>query len=377
MPPKKPAPEIEVDEIVPDGDLDDKYEKLYAIPEEDRPHYQVKVFRVLPEFDTNNIPVKGFQGVVSLPEFLSRGEELIMQRFGGEEYTLEVRGKAGTRHAGQYVTRLHLCVPGRPVAPGANLGRSSTVSHEQDPRASHAPAADNYQDGYRQAMQDLQEQRRREQEAEDRRSMQDTLRGIQEALLKGNGHGNGNGNGRGSVLETIEAIGKLKDVLGLAGGQGLDTMKLLELLDKREKIGEDRAQKFLEMLKQVGSDPESYTEGKVLDMIGEFFKFGQQEKQLNRAAEAIQKSGQPAVQVFVQIRDGVADILQKHLGMPGAAAAMLIRGARSHEELLQAIDQVVQQIAAEFEEEEDIVDETEQPGQDGPGPGDKPGGENK
>jgi len=173
------------------------------------------------------------------------------------------------------------------------------------------------------------------------------------------------------VLETIEAIGKLKDVLGLAGkGGGLDGIKLIELLDKREMRGEQRAKEFFNLLKESGADPDGLLETKFLDVFGDMIREGRREKAFEQAAESMSKSAKPAQEILEQIKSGIAELLEKHFGSQGALGAMPVRGARSVSELLVAIDDLLLNFSGDDsagEKEQDGPGEASGVGSPGPG----------
>lgn len=341
----------------------DIWAKLAQVSDDEKGNYRVEITRLSPEFhDETGERLAGFLREAQLADF---SREYIPRHFGGGVYEVQVR----ERKTGMFFTQATLTYAG-PAKRVAFIAHQESSPGEVVSSMPAAPPhfAKSESEIRREVLHELKEEERRREEAEERRLLREAILSLQN-----NGHNNGQKNG--DLVELIQALAQAKDLLGAGGnGQGLDTFKLIDLLEKREKRGEERVKEFLDLYKQAGGDPDAFMEGKALDLLADFFKSSQNAKIAERAAASMSASSQPVVAQFTHIRDGIADSIDKHFGPVAAQASMLIRGSRSAEELLMGLDQVVGQIAEMGAEE--VADEPEEePGKDKPG--NKPGSKDK
>lgn len=335
-------------------DTDDFYEVLYKLPDKDRVDYIVRVERIEPEYNERNQYVGGYLGHFPLTEFLARGEDTIMERFGGNVHTVEVRGKAGTKHAGQYVCRTTIRVPGVARVPtDMTPGPGGTA-----PGAASSPPAgrSGYDDGYKAAMEDARRQG-------ELKTISDSIKAL-ENKIHGLSTGNGNGRSRSDFLEAVEAVGKLKDVLGIARGEGggLGTLELIKLLENREAKGESRAKEIFELLKQYageGGSSDGVLEGKMLDLFTDMIR--NKNAPEGQGASSDQTTAQIVMRTFGELRDGLGDVLAEF----SAFGASAIKGSKTPEELYTNVRQLLQ---VAFKKEENAGEE-QQPGEPGEPPG--------
>jgi len=344
-------------------------EKLHSIPKEDRKDYRVRIFRTLPEYDKNNMYIAGYQGSFPLGEYIARGgEDLIMEKFGGNEYTVEVRGHAGTPHAGQYVGRASVSVPG-----AARLVGIQEVSPAQQPEAHRAASGRSYEEGIAEGL------RKAEHDSE-LRELRNSISRLEKALHSSNG----NGHGRSDFLDAVEAVGKLRDVVGIGSGQGgsLDTLTLLKLLKDERDSGQKQGERLAELVAQLGSDADgdAGVEKEMVKILGDLLNAGKAEKlaklKLSGGGKGKATPAQIANAAFAQFRDQLAQVVTEYSAFAGSA----LQGSKTLDELLTNVRQFLDYMVGEEENEGEgeVAEENGEPGQDQPGTGDtEPGAQNQ
>jgi hypothetical protein len=312
-----------------------------------------------PEFDPDTgSRLAGYVKEMPLADF---SRDYMYRLLGGGSYKVQVRES----RTGTFFCHETLNFAGAPkiVAPPS--------FHDPEPRTHTAPGETcaqpagrqpSYQEVYQQVRKDIDEERRREEEREERRATREALTKLYQVLESRSG----NGNGKGSFMEAVEAVGKLREIVGLGGqGQGgLDGMELIKMLREENLRGENRAKELFEFMQKYSAsdgDEKAVLEREGIGLLRDYFTAGRQEKLYERAAETMTKAGKPAEEVFYQVKEEIAKLLEKKFGSMAGMASMGIRGARSVQELLVAIEDLLDSFATD--QEEHVGEEKQQPGE--------------
>lgn len=364
----------------------DFYQKLCAISEEERGDYVARVIRQIPEFDENNRYIAGYLGSIPLSEFMSGGEDLIMQRFGGNEHVIEVRGRAGTKNAGKYAARGFIKVPGRALPPSMiNMQPQDSQGAPVQPGQTYTPAAPQKSEAEirREVERDMEERQRRDEERDERRLLRQTLAELP-AKISSMASGNGNGHAKQeSLVDLIRALADAKDLLGAGGKSGdFSTMDLITLLDKREEKGEERAQKLIELAGKYrgdGGGEDSVIEKEMVGLIRDLIREGKLKKSGGSHKEPLDEKAiqtRTAIAIFNQFREEISDVVAEYSAM----GASMLRGSKTFDELLTNIRNLLD-MAMEKDDEEPGDGNADKEGEPGEPRGEsrdsKPGKEDK
>jgi len=324
----------------------DLWQKLAAIRPEEAADLEIEVERVFPEQDERGYPIAGFCCSVSASNLTKAA---LMEKVGGGTYRLRCRKLA----TGEYFGQTTIKFPGLPkvLLPGSEntrkLSPATGVATEVQPGID----VDLFRRGveYAERQSELKE-------------LRESIRALERKLSFLHSSGNGNGNGAGGNSQFIETLKMFKE-LGLISqdDEALKAVRLLDLLDKRESRGFEKAKELYEKLVERGVDPDAVSETKLLDLLGELLK-----AKSAGAAIATKPGRRPATigqvtnTVFVQIRDGIAQILTEEIE---PAAGSLVAGSKTQEELFSNIRKLIQFVNEQLSGESDIADAEKQPGE--------------
>lgn len=323
----------------------DFWEKLGKASEAELHNIEVEVERIFPEEDAKTgYPIAGYCCTLRAGGLT---KDAVHAKVGGGKYRLQARHVDSKRFFAQ--TSLSLPGPPRIVWPGAKRDGGA-------PAAPSDSAGRTYQDGFRDAKRELEHET-------ELRELRGSISNLERMLHANNGNGHPS---RNAFLEAVEAVGKLKDILGLGAGQGggIDGFKLIELLREENRRGQDRAQELFDLMAKYtsSSDPDAGLEREMVGIFRDMIKDGRQEKTMDRIAEKVSRSGNPGEAVLTEVREGIAGLLEKKFGAQGTIGAMPVRGARTVPELLVATEDLLDYFAGG----EELVDQ-EEPGEASPG----------
>lgn len=344
----------------------DLWEKVASLSDEETLDHHVEIHRVLPTEDPLNrvkFPIGGDCGRLQLAQ-LTR--EVLYNKVGGGTYKLFVRNsKRGTK-----LTEGKVEFPGPPVL---TFPESLEPAIQKQSQSQSSAPGRSYEDG-------IAEGERKAERQNEMKEIYSLLNEIRQERRNGNGNGNGHGS-RSGFMEAVDAVGKLREVVGLGAGQGnnMDLLSLVKLLREERNAGQTQAQKIAELVAEAnaGADPDAIVEKEMVKVLGDLLSTVKTKKQkLQVPAPATGKAltqAQIVHGVFVQVRDRISQVVAEYNVFAGSA----LKGSSTLEELETNIRRLMDMSYSEEEdEEEDIANAGEkiEPGPDTPNTGDTEAG---
>lgn len=322
------------------------WEKLGRLSDDEKSNYEADIERLFPVEDPDTgFPIAGYCGTLPAAHL---SKKTILDTYGGGTYKVELR-EVGTH---RYFHRTQVVLPGRP-----KINLHSNKKQETKPQTQgqgQRQGGRSYQDGYEAAT--------RRNELEELHKAVNSMR--DEIRSHGNGNGNGARHGEQEVFSNV--ISALTQVSSLFGGRGgdLGIKDILAIVKESKEEGRTAAEKMFELVQQNagGADPTAQAEIKALEIFGDLAKNAQRGGFRKKNATKVdgKDSSAQATRVFVEIRDGMAESIDKELGEAGKTAAQTFRGARTIPDLLNAVDQMLAYMREMLEDMQNAGEDTQE-----------------